>query len=102
MRVRVEPSGVEVEVGEGQTLMRAAEQAGYRWPTVCHGQAVCTACHIVVDEPAAFEPPHPLEVAGLELLAGQSFYEGKHVRLACQVRPVKDTVVTKRGVRKIS
>jgi ferredoxin len=100
--VRVEPSDVAVEVQRGETLMAAAERQGYRWPTICHGQALCTACFIIVDDdPAAFEPPGPLELNGLSLFEGRSFYEGKTIRLACQARPVKDTVVTKRGVRRV-
>jgi 2Fe-2S ferredoxin len=80
--------------------MAAAERSGYRWPTVCHGQAICTACCIVLeDNVEAFEPPDEVELNGLELLDGRSFYEGKVVRLACQSRVVAPTVVTKRGVR---
>jgi 2Fe-2S ferredoxin len=80
--------------------MAAAERQGYRWPTVCRGQALCTACCIVLDDNAeAFEPPGPVELKGLQLFAGRSFYHGKVVRLACQARPTADTVVTKRGVR---
>ncbi len=81
--------------------MFAAERQGYRWPTVCHGQALCTACSIVLNEGNcnAFDPPDPTEQSGLALLAGRSFYEGKAVRLACQARPVAETVVIKRGVK---
>jgi 2Fe-2S ferredoxin len=99
--VRVEPSGVSIEVREGETLMAAAERQGYRWPTICHGQAICTACCIVLDDNLeAFEPADQVELNGLELLRGRSFYEGKTVRLACQARVVASTVVTKRGVRR--
>lgn len=98
--VRVEPAGIEVEVRRGESLMRAAERLGLRWPTICHGHAECTVCCIVVDEaPDAFAPPAEAELEGLKLFAGRSFYAGKTVRLACQARPVADTVVVKRGVR---
>ncbi len=98
--VRVEPSGVTIAVAKGETLMAAAERQGYRWPTICHGQALCTACAITLHEsPDAFEPPGEPELGALELFAGRSFYEGKVVRLACQARPVVDTEVHKRGVR---
>ena len=80
--------------------MAAAERQGYRWPTICHGQALCTACCIVLDNNLeAFEPAGPAELQGLELLHGRSYYEGKVVRLACQARVLSATVVTKRGVR---
>ena len=98
--VQVEPSGISIEVRPGEALMTAAERQGYRWPTICHGQAVCTACAIVLEDNAAdFAPPEALELKGLESFAGRSFYEGKVMRLACQARPISDTVVTKRGVR---
>ena len=32
-RVRVEPLGVEFDLGDGETLMAAARRAGYYWPT---------------------------------------------------------------------
>ena len=96
----MEPSGIEVEVRQGESLMRAAERLGLRWPTICHGHAECTVCCIVVDDdPAAFAPPAGPEIEGLKLFEGRSFYAGKAVRLACQARPVIDTVVVKRGVR---
>jgi ferredoxin, 2Fe-2S len=97
--VRVEPLGVDVRVRTGERLMAAAERQGYGWPTLCHGQAACTACWIEVDDPEAFEPPAPLELKALSLFDGRSFYAGKNIRLACQARPLRDTVVTKRGVR---
>jgi 2Fe-2S ferredoxin len=79
--------------------MAAAERSGYAWPTLCHGQAQCTACWIEAEDPEAFEPPAALEVEGLRLFDGRSFYAGKDIRLACQARPLRDTVVTKRGVK---
>ncbi len=96
--VRVEPLGVSIEVARGETLMAAAERQGYRWPTVCHGQALCTVCFI--EDSDAFEPPGQLELTGLELFAERSYYKGKALRLACQARPVVNTVVIKRGVRR--
>lgn len=100
--VRVEPAGVTIRVRRGETLMNAAERQGYQWPTVCHGQALCTACSIILNEHNcdAFETPDAIEQRGLALLNGRSFYQGKSVRLACQARPVTETVVIKRGVRK--
>jgi 2Fe-2S ferredoxin len=97
--VRVEPLGAELRVRTGERLMAAAERLGYRWPTLCHGQAACTTCWVEVEDPEAFEPPAPLEVKGLSLFDGRSFYAGKNIRLACQARPLRNTVVTKRGVR---
>jgi ferredoxin, 2Fe-2S len=98
--VRVEPLGVSIEVVRGETLMAAAERQGYRWPTVCHGQALCTVCFVQDSE--AFEPPGPLELTGLERFTERSYFRGKALRLACQARPAADTVVVKRGVRRVA
>jgi len=100
--VRIEPSNLRITVRRGEPLMRAAERLGYHWPTICHGHAECTVCWIEVDDDNAFEPPGPLELEGLKLFEGRSFYAGKNIRLACQARPTGDTVVTKRGVRRAS
>jgi 2Fe-2S ferredoxin len=99
--VRVDPLGVTLEISHDESVMHAAERQGYRWPTLCHGQARCTVCVIdVSDDPDAFDPASPLEREGLKLFEGRSFYVDKVPRLACQARPVTDTVVTKRGVRR--
>jgi 2Fe-2S ferredoxin len=95
----VEPSGVVIHVEEGESLMAAAQRAGYRWPTICHGKAECTVCFVVVEDPNAFSDPERVELAGLEMFAGRALYEGKVLRLACQARPRRDTTVTKRGVK---
>ena len=102
VRVRVKPSGAVIEVRKGEPLMRAAERLGYHWPTICHRQAECTACWIEVDDADAFEEPTSLELDGLKLFDGRSFYAGKNIRLACQAHPVSDTAVMKRGVRPLS
>ncbi len=100
--VLIKPSHVRVDVLSGEPLMRAAERLGYHWPTLCHGQAECTVCWIEVEDADAFEPPGALELKGLKLFEGRSFYAGKNIRLACQVLPLADTAVTKRGVRPAS
>ncbi|MGH3560579.1 MAG: 2Fe-2S iron-sulfur cluster-binding protein [Mycobacterium sp.] len=100
--VRVEPAGIVIDVAHGETLMHAAERLGYRWPTSCHGEAKCTACFVVVEDGVErLEPARPLELAGLELFQGGSLYEGREVRLACQLRPRGDAIVFKRGVRPV-
>ena len=102
MNVYVKGSDVVIAVRDGEPLMRAAERLSYFWPTICHGQAECTACWIETDDPDAFEPPRPVELDGLTLFEGRSFYVDKNVRLACQARPLRDTVVVKRGVRLVT
>jgi len=102
LTVRVEPLGAELGVLDGETLMHAAERLGYRWPTMCHGQAICTLCYIDVgDDPGAFEPPRARELEGLKLFAGRTRYEDRRLRLACQARPIAPAVITKLGVRRL-
>ena len=48
--VRVEPSGITLDVRDGETVMAAARRAGYRWPTICGGLADCGACALEVVE----------------------------------------------------
>jgi len=90
--VRVEPAGIELTVEPGETVMHAAERLGYRWPTVCHGQAVSE--HLVA--------PAPLERSALGSSPVVAAAGGGHVRLACQATVTGDVVVGKRGVRPMS
>jgi ferredoxin, 2Fe-2S len=101
--VRVEPAGIELAVEEGETVMRAAERLGYRWPTVCHGQAVCTTCFLEVlagsEHLVAAAPRERSALASSPLVEAGG---GGLVRLACQVQVTGDVVVGKRGVRPMS
>ena len=42
--VHIEPANIDITVEDGETILHAAERLGYHWPTVCHGQAICTTC----------------------------------------------------------
>jgi 2Fe-2S ferredoxin len=97
--VHVEPAGVDIIVGDGEAVMHAAERLGYRWPTVCHGQAVCTTCFFeVIEGSGNLTPPAPLERAALASSPVVAVATGE-VRLACQARVEGDVTVRKRGVR---
>ena len=97
--VRVEPAGIDLDVADGETVMHAAERLGYRWPTVCHGQAVCTTCFVeVLDGPANLTPPARLERTALASSPVVAVATGE-VRLACQARVTGAVTVRKRGVR---
>jgi len=101
--VHVQPSGVDVEVADGQSVMAAAEGQGLFWPTICHGLAECHTCYFEVMEGAEhLEPPNGLEEVALRQFAGRSWYEGKVIRLACQARVSGSVVVRKPGVRPAS
>jgi len=100
-RVRVEPAGVDLAVGDGETVMGAAERLGYRWPTVCHGQAVCTTCFFeVLDGGDHLTPMAPRERSALASSPVVALAAGV-VRLACQTGVTGDVSLRKRGVRPV-
>jgi ferredoxin len=96
--VTVLPRGVTVTVGSGQSVYEAAVEQDVRWPTTCEGLGTCHLCYMSVVEGAeGLDPVESFEAEGLaEVIdtAGQG-----PLRLACQVRPKRDLVVFKRGVR---
>jgi len=99
--VRVEPAGVDIAVGDGETVMHAAEREGYRWPTVCHGQAVCTTCFFeVIGGADNLDPAGEVERAALATSPARLVPREHEIRLACQVRLQGDVIVRKLGVRR--
>jgi 2Fe-2S ferredoxin len=101
--VHVEPAGLDVEVGEGQSVMAAAVGQGIFWPTVCHGLAECHTCFFeVIEGEEHCEPPGPLEQGALLHFSGRSFHGGRTIRLACQTRVSGPVTVRKPGVRPAS
>ncbi|MEU1275459.1 2Fe-2S iron-sulfur cluster-binding protein [Streptomyces sp. NPDC005799] len=97
--VTVEPKNVVIEVPSGLSVFEAALQQGVRWPTTCEGMGTCHLCFMSVVEGADhLDPPGPLEAEGLTTIV-DTVNRGP-LRLACQVRPDKDLVVFKRGVRR--
>lgn len=93
--VTVRPTGIRFSAQPDQTIMAAAEVAGYRWPTICGGVGDCHACHVeVVQSAENLGPPNECEQRAIATLN-----RGAQVRLACQARVRGDVVVQKRGVR---
>jgi ferredoxin, 2Fe-2S len=99
--VHVEPAGIDLHVADGETVMRAAERLGYRWPTVCHGQAVCTTCFFeLVSGGEHLTPMSRVERAALASSPVVTLAAGV-VRLACQTGVTGDVSLRKRGVRPV-
>jgi 2Fe-2S ferredoxin len=101
-RVRILPLDVEVEGRREETVMAAAQQAGYYWPTTCGGEGRCTTCACEVVEGAA-----SLSEMGRAERTSLAYERGERVletptRLACQARITGDgpVVVRKPGVRR--
>jgi ferredoxin, 2Fe-2S len=101
-KIRILPIDVVVESGEGATIMGAAQDAGYYWPTTCGGEGRCTTCASeIIEGAAALTPMGRSEEKTLVLERGESVLRS-NVRLACQARVSGDSmvVVKKAGVRR--
>ena len=98
--VTVQPLGVEIEVPDGATIMAAAQQQGYYWPTTCGGEGRCTTCACrVVSGMERLSPRGRSEERVLVDERGAGILE-QPVRLACQTQVYGDVEVEKTGVRR--
>ena len=98
--VRIEPSGLEIEVAHGESVAEAAWRQGYHWPTQCWGQAECMVCFVrVLSGEDEIEPPEAEEAHQLETVLPRPL-RGPHTRLACRLQIRSSGVVLeKKGVR---
>ena len=100
-RVRVEPLDIEFEAPLNETVMDAANAAGYFWPVGCNRNGECTNCAMEVVSgvgPAEQDGPvRTLEPASASAVSAS--IEDPRLRLACQARVEGDVVVYKLGVR---
>jgi 2Fe-2S ferredoxin len=100
--VLVDPVGAELEIEPGETIIEAAWRLGYKWPTVCFGQAICTACHFEVLSggehltPVGDEERDVIE-HHLSVPRGR---DRTRLRLACRAQATGDVTVRKKGVRR--
>ncbi len=99
-KVTIQPVGAVVEAEGGQTVMGAAQAAGYYWPTTCGGEGRCTTCAAVVVAGAEnLSDMGRTERKTLEAEMGPGAIE-RGMRLACQARVQGDVEVVKPGVRR--
>ena len=98
--VRIEPSGIEVPVAPGSTLMKAGVRAGLKWPSVCGGQAQCGVCAVEVLESCEPLPPPSLREQQMLDRISTKPRQGGTIRLACQFAPHTTARVFKPGIRK--
>jgi 2Fe-2S ferredoxin len=97
VRVRVEPGGFDLDVREGEPLAEAAWRLGYRWPTVCWGQAECMVCVVEVVE--GEENVLPARDEELEAMAQRLVQRRARSRLGCRlIVRGEGVVVRKAGV----
>jgi 2Fe-2S ferredoxin len=99
-KVRVLPLNIEFDAPEGATIMGAAQDQGYYWPTTCGGEGRCTTCACIVR--AGMEHLSPRGRSEERVLTeerGPAILQ-QPVRLACQARLNGGEVeVEKVGVR---
>jgi len=93
VRCLVEPSGIVLDVTQGETILRAARRAGVEWETACEGTAECADCVIAVVE-GVLSPARPDEVDALRWDRRSA-----DERLACQAKVVTDVVVRRDELR---
>jgi 2Fe-2S ferredoxin len=96
--VRVDPAGVVIGVWPDEPVLAAAVREGYRWPSVCGGEAMCGTCFVKVQDGAEHTSAvQSRERTRLKFLGRAA---DPTVRLACQMRISGAVSVFKRGVRK--
>jgi len=98
--VRIEPSGLRLEVPDGESVAEAAWRQGYHWPTTCWGQADCMVCRVEVIEGAdAVRDAGPEEVGAVRHKLPPSLHRPA-TRLACRLEVTGiGVVLRKQGVR---
>lgn len=84
------PGGRGVQVPLGWTVLDASRAAGIPHASVCGGRGRCSTCRIrVAGDPAALPVQSPQEQRVLQRIGAPP-----PVRLACQLRPIRDLSVT--------
>ncbi len=99
-KIRIRPLDIEFDAPDGATIMGAAQERGYYWPTTCGGEGRCTTCAcVVVSGMEHLSPRGRSEERVLSEERGQGIL-AQPVRLACQARLAGgDVEVEKPGVR---
>ncbi|MEX0751216.1 MAG: 2Fe-2S iron-sulfur cluster-binding protein [Dehalococcoidia bacterium] len=103
-RIRILPLDIEIEADRDETVMGAAQRAGYYWPTTCGGEGRCTTCACEVTEGLeSLTAMGRAEQRSLVYERGESVLRTP-TRLACQARVAGEgaVVVRKPGVRRPS
>jgi 2Fe-2S ferredoxin len=89
-KVKFLPSGIEVEVKGGESLLDIALSHDVPIQHACGGFCACTTCHCeVVEGGGTLEAPEEDELERLEVLEGRT----EKSRLACQSKVRGDVTV---------
>jgi 2Fe-2S ferredoxin len=99
-KITIQPQGIVVDAKSGETVMSAAQAAGFYWPTTCGGEGRCTTCAtIVVSGGENLSDVGRSERKTMEAEMGPDAIK-RTMRLACQARVSGDVVVVKPGLRR--
>lgn len=97
--VHVLPADLTLGVDVDESIVRASERQGVKWPSRCGGDAECRACWLsVLEGEDVVAPPSEKERRAIEDL-DRGVKRGP-IRLACQLRASGVITVWKRGVRR--
>jgi adenylate cyclase len=84
------PDGRFIDIARGVTVLEASRLLGVPHASVCGGRGRCSTCRVRVQAPPdAIPPPAPDEIKVLRRIKASP-----GVRLACQLRPRDDVLVT--------
>ncbi|HVV08107.1 2Fe-2S iron-sulfur cluster binding domain-containing protein [Amycolatopsis sp.] len=99
--VRVEPAGFELTVLPGETVLSAAFRAGVSWPTICYGQARCTACALLVREGHQHAGPIGETERGVlrQITGRRRQWSSRDTRLACRLTVTGAMTIEKKGAK---
>ena len=89
MKIKVLPSGVEIENDPNKSLMQLCHDNGVHINSLCKGQPKCAECRVkIVQGDHNVIPPTAVEV---NLLGNNYYLDGR--RLSCQVRAFGDITI---------
>jgi adenylate cyclase len=83
--------GPTVTVPAGSTLLEISRQCGIPHASVCGGRSRCSTCRVRIEKGSSSLPP----AAFTEAVTLGSIGAPDNVRLACQIRPTGNLVVTR-------
>jgi adenylate cyclase len=84
------PSGRRIEALAGMSVLEVSRMARIPHASVCGGRGRCSTCRIRVTAPASALP----NLSDAEMKVLQGVAAAPNVRLACQLRPTGDLMVT--------
>ncbi|MSO88957.1 MAG: adenylate/guanylate cyclase domain-containing protein [Rhodospirillaceae bacterium] len=84
------PGGRQISTMPGMSVLEASQRFGIPHASVCGGRGRCSTCRVRIGQGLeALPPPSPIEKRVLDRVGA-----APNVRLACQIRPLRDLEIT--------